>query len=189
MNRQEHTNSGKDFDLSKPVGGFPATVKSVLSERRRFFSGIATTGSLKAPLVFAVVCLLASWLLEGIAGYFAEGLPSIADRSLFGLLQDGRFLAGAVVSAILLVLSPLFALLTLYIYSGILHLLVMVLMPERMNFETTLRVYCYASAVALLSWVPIVGGLATLYGLYLLVVGLREVHGSASAGQATVSEG
>ena len=61
-------------------------------------------------------------------------------------------------------------------------------MPDRLPFEATLRVYCYASAVALLSWIPFVGGLATLYGLYLLVVGLQEVHGSA-ARQARASEG
>lgn len=56
----------------------------------------------------------------------------------------------------------------------------MLLMQQRRNFEATYRTYCYASAVALFSWIPFVGWITSLYGLYVLVVGLREVHGNVS---------
>jgi hypothetical protein len=30
------------------------------------------------------------------------------------------------------------------------------------------------------SWIPIIGGLLSLYGIYLAVVGIREMHGTTT---------
>jgi hypothetical protein len=169
---------GCGFDLSDPVNSFVGTVGGVLRERRRFFSGVAASGSLRAPLVFAVTCLLISWFLGGISSSFVDRGFTVPDSSVFGLLLDRQFLAGTLGGVLVVVLSPVQALITLCFYSAIVHLLVMILMRERQTFGATLRVYCYATVAALVSWLPLVGGLATLYGLYLLVVGLCEVHGS-----------
>ena len=172
----------REFDFSDPVGSFTSTVRNVLLSPRDFFSGIAVGGSLKNPLVFGIVCLLVSALLGGFISYL--NVPgseswvtgnSPAERA--GDLGVVDILAFGVLGVIL---APLWAILQLYIYSGIVHLLVMLFMQHRRNFEATLRVYCYASTVALLSWLPLVGWIASLYGLYILIVGLQEVHSSAS---------
>lgn len=44
----------------------------------------------------------------------------------------------------------------------------------------TLRVNAYTSAAALLSWVPVAGYLASLYGLYVTMLGIRELHGTTT---------
>lgn len=38
---------------------------------------------------------------------------------------------------------------------------------------------------ALVNWIPVVGGLVALYGLYLAVVGIREMH-STTTGRAAL---
>ena len=40
----------------------------------------------------------------------------------------------------------------------------------------TFRVAAYTSVTSLVSWIPFVGGLLALYGIYLGVVGIREMH-------------
>ena len=47
---------------------------------------------------------------------------------------------------------------------------------ENSGFRATFRVLAYAAVVNLVSWIPILGLLVGLYGLYLQIVGLREVH-------------
>ena len=42
--------------------------------------------------------------------------------------------------------------------------------------ETTFRIVAYSTVPELLAWVAFVGGLIGLYGVFLTVVGLREVH-------------
>ena len=44
------------------------------------------------------------------------------------------------------------------------------------GFYSTLRVIVYTSATTLLDWIPVVGLLASLYGLYLTFVGIWEMH-------------
>lgn len=44
------------------------------------------------------------------------------------------------------------------------------------GFYNTLRVIAYTSATTLLDWIPVVGLLASLDGLYLTFVGIREMH-------------
>jgi hypothetical protein len=54
------------------------------------------------------------------------------------------------------------------------------------SYEATFRVVCYASAVNLLAWVPIVGILCQFYEVYLWIVGLSVVH-RTSIGQALLA--
>jgi hypothetical protein len=46
-------------------------------------------------------------------------------------------------------------------------------------------VSAYTSVTSLVSWVPFVGSLLALYGIYLAVVGIREMHGTTT-GKALV---
>ncbi|CAA9445962.1 MAG: hypothetical protein AVDCRST_MAG02-446 [uncultured Rubrobacteraceae bacterium] len=71
--------------------------------------------------------------------------------------------------------------------AGIKHLLVMpVVYPSNAGFEATLRVRSHAFATRVLWWVPILGALAGfVYGIYLSIVGIREVH-STTTGKAAL---
>jgi hypothetical protein len=53
------------------------------------------------------------------------------------------------------------------------------------GFESTFRVVSYVSVTNLVNWIPLIGGLVALYGLYLAVVGIREMH-STTTGRAAL---
>jgi len=54
------------------------------------------------------------------------------------------------------------------------------------SYEGTVRVISYATAVLALSWIPLLGLLASIYGLYLYIVGGMTVH-NVSMGKSAVA--
>ncbi|MFL5992143.1 MAG: YIP1 family protein, partial [Rubrobacteraceae bacterium] len=71
--------------------------------------------------------------------------------------------------------------------AGILHLLVMLIVGSRNSgFEATFRVVAYAAVTSLVSWIPFIGAILSLYGIYLGIVGIREVHNTTTGKAALV---
>ena len=54
------------------------------------------------------------------------------------------------------------------------------------GFEGTFRVGAYSSVTSLVSWIPVIGSIASLYGIYLAIVGIREVHNTTTGKAALV---
>ncbi len=74
----------------------------------------------------------------------------------------------------------------MFIGAGVYHLFVLLFVrPANAGFEATFRVVSYASVVLLVSWIPIVGIVALIYGVILHILGIREVH-STSTGTAAL---
>jgi hypothetical protein len=84
--------------------------------------------------------------------------------------------------------APIGAAIVLFIWSGLLHLLVMLLVkPSNAGFEATFRVNSYTSTVQLVSWIPIIGWLiALVWGIVLSILGIREVHSTTTGTAALV---
>jgi hypothetical protein len=92
----------------------------------------------------------------------------------------GWFLASIIVALILAGIG-------LFIGAGILHLLVMLIVESRnAGFEATFRVVTYSAVTSLLSWVPFIGGILSLYGVYLSIVGIREINNNTTGKAAFV---
>ncbi len=159
-----------EFRYTDPVQTFISTVRSVVTVPADFFRGILRRGDFVNPLIFALICYEVYTILGGLL-------------RLVGIGTDLGF-GGFVVS---LILAPIFAVIGLFIGAGILHLLVMLIVGSRnAGFEGTFRVSAYSSATLLVSWIPIIGWIASLYGLYLAVVGVREVHNTTTGKAALV---
>ncbi len=134
-----------------------------------FFRGILRRGDFLNPLIFAIICYEVYSILSGIL-------------ALAGIGQ--QTFAGFIVS---LILAPIFAVIVLFIAAGILHLLVMLIVGSgNSGFEATFRVGAYAAVTSLVSWIPIIGWIASLYGIYLGIVGIREVHTTTTGKAALV---
>ncbi|MCA1687950.1 MAG: YIP1 family protein, partial [Actinobacteria bacterium] len=118
----------------------------------------------------AIICYVVFTILSGL---FA--LAGIGGQQGFG---------GFITS---LILAPIFAAIGLFIGAGILHLLVMLIVGSgNSGFEATFRVGAYAAVTSLVSWIPFIGWIASLYGIYLAIVGIREVHGTTTGKAALV---
>jgi hypothetical protein len=122
-------------------------------------------------LIFAIICYEVSAILGGLLGLVGVGM---GDAQGFG-----SFLIG-------IILAPIGAAIGLFIGAGILHLLVMLIVGSRnAGYEGTFRVGAYSAVTTLVSWIPIIGLIASLYGIYLAIMGIREVH-NTSTGKAAI---
>ena len=161
--------SGGEFNYSDPVQSFINTVRNVVTAPVGFFRGIRREGDFVNPLIFAIICYEVSAILGGLL-------------SLVGVTGSRGF--GSFLVSI--ILAPIFAAIGLFIGAGIIHLLVMLIVGSRNSgFEGTFRVSAYSSVTSLVSWIPVIGWIASLYSIYLAIMGIREVH-NTSTGKAAI---
>jgi hypothetical protein len=161
---------GGEFDYRDPVQSFVNTVRNVVAVPGVFFRGLIGHGDLVNPLIFAIICYEISAILGGL----------LAVVGVSGQRGFGSFLGS-------LVLAPIGAAIGLFIGAGILHLLVMLVIGSRnAGFAGTFRVSAYSSVTSLVSWIPVIGWIASLYGIYLAIVGVREVHNTTTGKAAVV---
>lgn len=180
------TNRG--YDTSRPAGSFVEVVREVLLNPLGFFAGLGAPGPgrIKGPLIFAVVCAYVSAPLMVLGASLSERLDPLTPQGsapFAGFLPLVRESPGvaALIAASLLVLLPLFAVLGVYVGAAIQHLFVLIFMRQRRGFWGTLPVVAYgASALSLLAWIPILGYLVNVYGIYVTAMGLKELHGATT---------
>ena len=159
-----------EFRYTDPVQTFIATVQAVVLRPVEFFRGILRQGDLINPLIFAIICYEVSAILGGLL-------------RLVGIGANQGF--GSYIASI--ILAPIFAAIGLFIFSGILHLLVMLIVGSRNSgFEATFRVVAYSAVTSLVSWIPFIGWILSLYGIYLGIVGIREMHNTTTGKAALV---
>ena len=172
--------SGGDYDLSNPVGSFTDVVRLVVARPAEFFSGIPRRGNYLSPLVFALICIEISTILGGLLrlAWAAETMGGVR-------FQGVNYTFGAFIADV--ILAPIGATIGLFIFAAIAHLLVMLFVGNaNSGYEATFRVVSYVSVTSLVNWIPLIGGLLALYGLYLAVVGIREMHATTTGRAALV---
>ena len=131
-------------------------------------------------MVFALICIEISIILGGLLR-LALGSEAVGGIRFEGA---GRYGFGEFVADV--ILAPIGGAIGLFILAAIVHLFVMLFVGEgNSGFEATFRVVSYVSVTNLVNWIPIIGGLVGLYGLYLAVVGIREMH-STTTGRAAL---
>jgi hypothetical protein len=162
--------SGGEFNYQDPVQSFINAVRGVVTTPVGFFRGIRREGDFVNPLIFAVICYEVSAILGGLLSLVG----------VMGTKGFGSFLVG-------IILAPIGAAIGLFIGAGILHLLVMLIVGSgNSGYEGTFRVSAYSSVTSLVSWIPFIGVIASLYGIYLAIVGIREVHNTTTGRAALV---
>jgi hypothetical protein len=158
---------GHDFDLSRPVESFLATARGVALRPRDFFAALPRSANYLSPLVFSLICTEIAALLAGILGLSQGG-------GIAGLI--GHLITGAIFAAIVL-----------FVVAAIAQFLVSrIVGPINAGYAATFRVVAYSSVTDLVSWIPVIGTLISLYGVYLAIVGIREVHQTTTGKAALV---
>ena len=176
--------SGGEFDISNPVNSFVDVVRRVVLQPVRFFAGVPRSGSLLNPLVFALVCVLISAILSAVlvlAGVQQNpGFNPNPQNAIPSVFAPGSALLG-------IIFAPIGGAIGLFIVAAIQQLLVRLVIGENNSgFGATFRVASYTQVTSLVNWIPIVGPLVALYGLYLSIVGIREVHATTTGKAALV---
>lgn len=138
-----------DFDPARPVASYWLIAKRAVGDPRGFFRTMATTGGYTAPALFALI----SFAIPGL---------------ITGVIQDNL--------ALPFINLALMGGWVVLVY--VVHLVIVRAFQGQANFEATFRVNAYASFIQLLQAIPslILALIAFFYGLYLVVIGLSEVH-------------
>lgn len=144
-----------------------------------FFRSVRGGTGLAAPLLYYLLVTVAGafftlwWELVGIG---PGAWPPGGDE----LSRGARAVIGFFV-------SPFAALLGLAVWTLVLHLFVLLLVPARASVGATARVVCYAAGPSVFSAAPILGPMVgVVWTIVLQVVGVREVH-RASTGRAAAA--
>lgn len=178
------------FDARRPLRSFGLTVYEVLLHPRRFYSRLETDRSEYPAMAFlyllAALVVLVAVSVEAATGstllYVDFFVGSPESPGFFprgtGVWETLRNILG------LALLAPLTVIVGNYLWAFVVHALAWFYMGRRAgNVKHTFRVIAYSNAVGLAALVvPFVGGLiATIWALYLLVVGVRRLNPRAAA--------
>ena len=175
---------GTPWERRRERGFFKAileTLRSSLFEPTAFYETMPKREHLGSAVGYA---LLLGWL-GMIGGMFWSIVFSGAETTLLqslGLERPERALSAEVqriIQVCVALFAPALILIFLFIWSGILHLCLLIVGGAREGFEATARVYSYAmGSTSLFQWVPICGGLIGLiWSLVLQIIGLSRAHG------------
>ena len=165
--------AGLPWEHRAQLGHFKAwfdTVSLLITKPGDAFVMMKPEGSLIDPLLFG---LIGGSIGTIISLLFQVGLESLtgAHNSLVNIFGVGLFVG-------LLVVSPLLLTCGLFIFSGILHLCLMIFGGANRSFETTFRVVCFSSgATQLFAVIPFCGGyVGGIYCIVLECLGLMRAH-------------
>jgi hypothetical protein len=76
-----------------------------------------------------------------------------------------------------IVIIPIYVALGMFIWSGILHLCLLIVGGAKSGYEATFRAVSYSQAAQAWSLIPFIGGwIAGIWQLIVQVIGLREIH-------------
>lgn len=173
--------TGPSWEQAGPwLGRFVDTAKGVLTDPTRTFANMRREGGLASPLAFAVVGLITGSLASLIFQTVGAG------ASLAPFVRDST--PGAVAVAGTLIFVPVVATISLFLFAGLFHLMLLLLNGARHPFETTFRTYAYASgATALLGLIPLCGALiGAVWNIVVTIIGLAQAQ-ETSTGTAAIA--
>lgn len=158
------------------------TWKEVIQRPSDFYRRMPKTGGYADPLTFAAINLIVYGLLgallaalfgrEMYMGGMYGGMSNARDFGFFTLLGT-------------VIVTPIAGIISILIDAVILYIIYKILGGAG-TYEGTVRFISYATAVLLLTWIPFVGWIIGLYGLYLQIVGGMYVH-NVSMGKSIIA--
>ncbi len=165
-----------DYNLSNPINSFADVVRRVVLQPVSFFAVLPRDRNFVNPLVFALICIeisvILGWLLVlGIGVGESPGFnPNPQNAGLPSVVAPGSPVASVI-------LAPIGGAVGIILVALIQQILVRLIVGARNSgYGATFRVASYTQVTSLVNWIPIIGPLLALYGIYLSIVGIREMH-------------
>ena len=149
----------------------------------RFFAGLPRSGALLNPLLFALICIVISAILSAVLVLLGvQRAPGFNPNPQNAI--PSTFAPTSAIASI--IFAPIGGTIGLFVAAAIQQLLVRLIVgANNSGFGATFRVASYTQVTSLVNWIPIAGPLLALYGLYLSIVGIREMH-STTTGKAAL---
>ena len=158
--------------LSKIRSGNTIATSVIPMTPQTFFSTLTSKRGISDPLAFGL--LLGSlgnmlgifWQFLMVGGGLESTFPGILEALNMG-----------VIFLIIMGLVPLFVALAMFLVSGILHLMLLILGGGNMGFAATFRVISYSQAAQVWVAIPFFGlWIGGIWQVIVQIIGLRELH-------------
>ncbi len=180
-----------DFSVREPVSSFIETCRLLVTGAVQFFAGLPTRDGYRNPLAFGMICVMIATIVGTVLGFGLQALvllPVIRQGSAgeFPFTAATAVLVLLGVFIALIAITPILAAIGLLVGAGIYHLSVMLLIRENMGYQATFRAATYASIAQIASAVPVVGIFGMFLYMFLLGVGVREMHHTTTGRAAAV---
>src|SRR5207249_10495209 len=178
--------SGLPWDERQTKGLFNAfieTLQMVLSKPVVAFTAMKREGGLGEPLLYAVIGGTFGGVFAITYNFALRSFGSFGDRH--GAMEH---LFGGIGWIFLLILTPLFVAIGMFVVSAILHVCLMIVNGAKQSFETTFRVVCFAEGSASpLLVIPFCGGfIVGIWKIVLYCIGLARAH-ETDTGRAVIA--
>ena len=163
------------------LGSIVPTAVRFISSPIEAFTKMSLTVDLVRPIAYFVTLALVSACISQLWGFilfdtFVGIIRSLAGAQ-FEKIAPMLHKPGAIQLTLGLVITPLVALIVLFIWTALVHLMLTLMGGANRGFATTLRVMCYAQTTQLAVVLPGLGGfIAFVWRLILEVVGLSQAH-------------
>lgn len=145
--------------------GYIETWKEVIQKPSRFYREMPKTGGYSDPLTFAainfIVYALLTTLLTILFGreMYTDGMIGVYNGMYGGVREFGFFAV-----LVTVIIAPIAGIISLFIEAAILYIIYKILGGTG-SYEGTLRFISYATAVLVLSWIPVLGWIFEIYGI------------------------
>lgn len=166
---------GTPWERRSQLGLWPSikqTLFSFMFSPKRSYGAMPVGGGLREPVAFgllagsigAMFTFFWQFMIASTGGVSSSGdLPLSVSSPLFFLL--------------LIFLAPALTVISLFVWSFILHVLLLLVRGNKNGFEATFRVMAYSQATQVWSIIPFVGGIiGLLWRVVVQVIGLKEAH-------------
>ncbi len=170
-----YTRNGAPWENRSKLGlwqGIYKTFKAVLFSPETFFRSLTFEAGVIEPLAFGTMV----GSIGSMFGLFWQllmwsGLVLTYGESIFGQFTIGVLLL------IIMVIIPVLWVAWIFVSSGIMHLLLLVVRGGENGYEATLRVVSYSQATQVWSLIPFIGGtIGWIWQLVVQIIGLRHIH-------------
>ena len=157
------------------------TWKEVMQRPSDFYREMPKTGGYSDPLTFAAISLIIYVLLTVLLtvllgrGMYMGGMYGGMYDGMYNSMYGGMRGFGFFAILMTVIITPTAGIISLFIESAILYVIYKVLGGTG-SYEGTVRFISYATGVFVFSWIPIIGWIAGIYGIYLYIVGGTYVH-------------
>lgn len=171
---------GSPWERRDDLGLFSSiflTFKRALFHPGLLFSSQSQTEGLREPLAFGL-------LIGGFGDMLAFFWPALFFSFGFLPFGDAVFtrLSGIWIFLTFMVGIPLAVILNMLIYSGILHLMLLIVRGGKEGYRSTFRVVAYSQAALVWNIIPFMGSwIATVWKLIIQIIGLHEIHQTSYA--------
>ncbi|MCK4550666.1 MAG: YIP1 family protein, partial [Candidatus Aenigmarchaeota archaeon] len=147
-------------------------VKLIITKPKVFFDEMPTTGGYKGPVLFAATNYFIGSVLSTLFCLLLNPTQITYLSSLTTATGINPYILIVLMIPLLLII---YVVLGIFLGGTILNMFFR-LFKGHGTREGTIRVISYISAIMLLTWIPYIGGLIGLYGLYIALKGYSRIH-------------